>query len=242
MYGEITMAQILSIVNSAPVWILSGLLVFSVLLQSTLFVRLSFKEASRINFPHKKLKTAIYNGAVTAIGPAFAGVAVMISMMAVFGTPLTWQRLSIIGAPQTELTAANIGAQALGMELGGVGFNLYGLSLALLIMAVNGTGWLLFCTIATPKLETLRIKLSGGDMAWLTLLSVGATIGLFANFSGQRVLMGTDHLTGVVFAFLTQFLLDKFVASKLIWLRGYVITIALLVGIVAAALMGNTVT
>lgn len=235
---EMTMAEILSVVNSAPFWILCGLLVGVVVVQSALFVRLSFREADKIGYPKPKLKTAMVNGAVTAVGPALAGVAVMIGMMAVVGSPITWQRLSIIGAPQTELTAAQIGAGAMGQTLGEPGFTLMGVALAFLVMAVNGSGWLLFCTVATPSLGTLRQKLSGGDTAWLALLSVGATLGLFSNLAGGRVLMGADHFTGVVVAFATQFLIDKYIAPKAAWIKGYAITFALAMGIIAAAIVG----
>jgi hypothetical protein len=204
-----------------------------------LFVRLSFKEADVIGYPRKKLKTAILNGAVTAIGPALASVAIMISIMAVLGGPITWQRLAIIGAPQTELTAATIGAQALGFDmLGGAGFTLQGVAIALLIMTINGCGWLIMVTIFTPKLDTLRIKLSGGDMTWLMLLSAAASIGLFGNFSAIRLVMGTDHMVGVITAFATQFIIDRYFAPKYEWIKGYAITIALIIGITCAAIVG----
>ena len=232
---EISMAEILQILNSQFMWVICGTMVVWVVIQSVLFVRLSYKEAANIGFPHHKLNTALKDGAVTAIGPAMAGFAVMVSMMALIGGPITWQRLSIIGAPQTELTAATIGANALGLELGGAGFNFQGVAMAFLIMAVNGCGWLIVCSIFTPQLDTLRVKLSGGDVAWLGLLGAAASIGLFGNFSVIRVMMGIDHMIAVVVAFATQFFIDKSVAPKQPWIKGYAITIALVAGIVMAA-------
>jgi len=234
------MSEILAIVNAPIFWVLCGLLVFWVLIQATLFIRLSFKEADLIGYPRQKLKTAIINGAVTAVGPALASVAVMISVISVLGGPISWHRLSVIGAPQTDLAAATIGAQALGFEtLGGAGgFNLEGVAIALLIMTINGCGWLLVTTIFTSKLDTLRVKLSGGDMTWLMLLSAAASIGLFGNFAAIRVVMGTDHMVGVATAFATQFIIDKYVAPQMPAIKGYAISIALVVGIFCAAMVG----
>jgi len=235
------MSEILAIVNAPIFWVLCGLLVFWVLIQATLFIRLSFKEADLIGYPRQKLKTAIINGAVTAIGPALASVAVMISVIAILGGPISWHRLSVIGAPQTDLAAATVGAQALGFEtLGGVGglFSLEGVAIALLIMTINGCGWLLVTTIFTSKLDTLRVKLSGGDMTWLMLLSAAASIGLFGNFAAIRVVMGTDHMVGVAAAFATQFIIDRFVAPQAPAIRGYAMSIALVVGIFCAAMVG----
>jgi hypothetical protein len=168
----------------------------------------------------------------------------MISVISVLGGPISWHRLSVIGAPQTDLAAATIGAQALGFEvLGGVGglFSLEGVAIALLIMTINGCGWLLVTTIFTSKLDTLRVKLSGGDMTWLMLLSAAASIGLFGNFAAIRVTMGTDHMVGVMAAFATQFIIDKFLAPSLPAIKGYAISIALVIGIFCAAMIGPPV-
>ena len=229
--------KILEISNSWPLWALCGILVTWVVVQAGLYVRLCRKEADHIGYPQKKLNTAIVNGMVTAIGPGLAGVVVMISMMAVIGGPITWQRLSIIGAAQTELTAANIAAQAMGTELGASGFTVETLALCFLVMAVNGCGWLLMTTLCTPHMEKVRTKLSGGDMAWLGLLSAGATIGLFANFASQNMIRARGPMVVVVVGFLAQFMIEKFIAPKAPWIKGYAIAFALVFGMVVGQMV-----
>ncbi len=232
--APMTMTEILAISNAWPLWVLCAILVVWVTIQAYLFVRLCYKEARRIKYPEENLGKAIRVGMVTAIGPAIAGVVVMISMMAVIGGPITWQRLSIIGAAQTELTAANIAAQAMGTELGGGGFTVTTLALCFLVMAINGCGWLAMTAIATPSMETVRHKLSGGDVAWLGLLSAGATIGLFANFAGGGIVAGGGRLAAVIGGFCTQLVIDHVIAPKAPWIKGYAIAIALIVGIIIA--------
>lgn len=229
--------QILQISNAWPLWLLCGVLVVWVAIQSILFIRLCRKEADHLGYPKSKLNTAIMNGMVTAIGPGLAGVVVMISMMAVIGGPITWQRLSIIGAAQTELTTAKIAASALGTELGAPTFTVMALALCFLVMAINGCGWLLSTTIFTPHMETVRHKLSGGDVAWLGLLSAGATIGLFSNFAAQSLVFGGGRMAAVLVGFGTQFFIEKFIAPKAPWIKGYAIAIALVVGMIAGQLV-----
>lgn len=229
----------LAVMNSWPFWIVGGLLVVWVLIQATLYVRLSFKEAEKIGFPKQKLKTALGNGAFVAIGPSMASVAVLIALMAVLGGPVAWHRDAVIGAPQTDLAAATMGAEAMGYPtLGGDNFSLQGAANAMLIMAINGCGWLLIITIFTPHLEKMRIKLSGGDTVWLMLLSTGATLGVFGNFAANQLAQGGDRLAGVVVAFLVQYLLDRFVADRWKWSKSYIIGVSLAVGLTAAAFVG----
>ena len=222
------MTEILKISNSWPLWALCGILVVWVAIQSVLYVKLCRKEADHLNYPQKKLNTAIVNGMVAAVGPGLAGVVVMISMMAVIGGPITWQRLSIIGAAQTELTAAKIASQAMGVDtLGGPGFTLETLALCFFVMAFNGCGWLLMTAVCTSRMETVRMKLSGGDTLWLGLLSAGATIGLFANFAAQSLIRGKGPMTAVLVGFGVQFFIDKVVAPMAPWIKGYSIAISL---------------
>ena len=233
--GQLT----LEVMNTWPFWVVGGLLVVWVLFQALLYVRLSFKEAEKIGFPKEKLKTAIGNGAFVAIGPSMASVAVLIALMAVLGGPIAWHRDAVIGAPQTDLAAATMGAEAMGFDgLGGPDFTLQGAANAILIMAINGCGWLIIITIFTPHLDKMRVKLAGGDTVWLMLLSTGATLGVFGNFAANQMAQATDRLVGVVVAFTVQFLLDKFVADRYKWTKSYIIGVSLALGLTAAAIVG----
>ena len=229
-----SMTEILQISNSWPLWIICAALVCWVLVQALLFLKLCRKEANYIGYPQKNLNKAIVNGMITAIGPSLAGVVVMISMMAVIGGPITWARLSMIGAAQTQLTAASIAAQAIGTDLGAEGFTLTTLAMCFLIMTINGCGWMLVTTIFTPSMEKVRLKLSGGDAAWLGLLSAGATIGLFTNFAGQNLIAGSGPMTATVVGFGTQLIIERFIAPKFKWIKGYAIAIALVFSLIIA--------
>lgn len=225
-------SELIAIANSWQLWVLCGILVVIVVIQAFMFIRQSKKEAIAIGFDSKRLNKAVGNGMVTAIGPGLAGIVVMISMMAVMGGPITWQRLSIIGAAQTELSVAKIGADAMGVTFGGPDFGMSALTLGFLLMGINGCGWLLMTTLCTGSMETVRTKLSGGNPAWLGLLSAGATSALFSHFSAQQIIKGAGPAAACISGFAVQFLIDRLIAPKAPWIKGYAITFALIIGMI----------
>lgn len=231
--------DLMAIANSWQLWIACGLLVGLVLIQSVLYIRLCYKEADAIGFPKKKLSSAVRTGAITAIGPALAGVVVMVSMMTAVGGPITWQRLSIIGAAQTELAVANMATNAMGVPFG-PDMGMAALTLAFLLMAINGCGWLLMVFLTCSSMEKVRYKLAGGDEKWLPLLSSGATIGMFANLTAQRILGGTGALAAVVVGYVAQYVLDNFVAPKASWVKSYSLSISLILGMIVGAVVQPT--
>lgn len=232
------MVETLKIANSLPMWLACSLVVIVELIQAALFIRAARKEADCIGFPKAKLNGAIKDGAVTAIGPALAGLVVMVSMMAVIGGPITWSRLSVIGAAQTELTVADVAASAMGTSMGAADYGVKALTLCALLMGLNGCGWMLTTTIFTPNMETVRHKISGGDMKWLALLTAGSTLGLFSHLCSAQVVKNVSGgATAALVAFATQFIIDNWIAKKAKWIKSYAITIALILGVVVAALV-----
>ena len=162
---------VLHAANDKVVWIIAIAIVVIVLVQSLLYIRLAFSTAGRIGFPREKCRKGLRAGMISAIGPSIAVFIVMVGMMSVVGSPITWLRLSIIGAAPTELTAATVGAEALGVKFGSADYDLMALATSWWTMAINGTGWLLVTALFTHKLEDVREKIGGGDSRWLAVVS-----------------------------------------------------------------------
>lgn len=231
------MADLLKIANSWQMWVICGSIVAMVLAQALLFVRLCRREAITINYPVKNLNRAIYNGAITAIGPALAGIVIMISMMALVGSPITWQRLSVIGSAQSELMVADIAASVMGVTLGGHDYTMSAMTLCYLLLAIAGNGWLLVTTIFTGSMEKVRTKLAGGDAVWLGLFSASASIGLISYMCARNLTAGLGAAVATIAGFLVQFCIDKFIAPKWGWIKGYSMAFAIVIGICAAYLV-----
>ena len=169
-------------ISNLPIfWLLAGFTVFISALQTFLYIREAKKATKVCNVDPEIPKKAFKIGLISAIGPALGVFIIMVGLMSVIGGPMSWLRLSIIGAAPTELTAATYGAQACGLEgLSDPGYNIQVLAVSWFAMALNGAGWLLFTGFATPGLEKIREKMSGGDMKWLAAMSTACSIGIFA--------------------------------------------------------------
>ena len=164
----------------------------------------------------------------------------MVGLMSAIGGPIAWLRLSIIGAAATELSAATMGATAAGVELGGEGYTLSVLAVSWFAMALNGAGWLVFTGVATPGLEKLRDKMSGGDMGWLAVMSAACSIGIFGYLNANSMVKAGSLAVGPTIAILSGALsmmaIGRFVVPKHPKLAEYSLGIAMIVGIACAIL------
>ena len=236
-------------ISNLPIfWLLAGFTVFISALQTFLYIREAKKATKVCNVDPEIPKKAFKIGLISAIGPALGVFIIMVGLMSVIGGPMSWLRLSIIGAAPTELTAATYGAQACGLEKGlsDPGYNIEVLAVSWFAMALNGAGWLLFTGVATPGLEKIRDKMSGGDIKWLAVMSASCSIGIFAYLVANLIIGkgGLSNLNignayacfgGAIF----MILLGKFVVPKVPKLAEYSLGIAMILGIAVAILFGK---
>lgn len=231
----------LAISNLPIFWVLAGVTVVVSALQALLFVRQANKATKECNIDPSIPKKAFRIGLISAIGPACGVFIVMVGLMAAIGGPMAWLRLSIIGAAATELSAATMGATACGVTLGGEGYTLTVLAVSWFAMALNGAGWLVFTGVATPGLEKLRDKMSGGDMGWLAAMSAACSMGIFGYLNAnQMITSGPAINPGPTVAVLTgavsMMLIGKLLVPKYPKLAEYSLGIAMIVGIACGIL------
>ena len=231
----------LTISNLPIFWILAGFTVIVSAVQTILYVRQANKATKVCNLDPQLPRQAFKIGLISAIGPACGVFIVMVGLMSAIGGPMAWLRLSIIGAAATELSAATMGATAAGVTLGGDGYTLTVLAVSWFAMALNGAGWLVFTGVATPALEKLRDKMSGGDMGWLAFMSAACSIGIFGYLNAnQMVSAGPSIAVGPTVAVLTGALsmmgIDHFIVPKHPKLAEYSLGIAMVIGIACAIL------
>lgn len=230
-------SEVQSVSNLPIIWVLCAATVLISVLQTTLYVRKCLSISKKSQLDPSLSRQAFRIGMISAIGPALGVFIVMVGLMASIGGPMAWLRLSIIGAAPTELSAARIGAEAYGVELGSDKYTLTALAVSWFTMALNGAGWLLFTGIATPSLEILRNKVSGGDAKWLVILSGACSLGIFGYLNSGDILKGWGNRTAVIVGALAMILLVKTVCKKFPKLMEYSLGIAMLIGIAAAILV-----
>lgn len=225
-------------VSNLPIfWVLASFTVIISAVQAALFIRQANKATKACNLDPQLPKKAMKIGLISAIGPACGVFIVMVGLMASIGGPMSWLRLSIIGAAATELAAATNGATAAGVTLGGEGYTLTILAVSWFAMALNGAGWLIVTGVATPALEKLRDKLSGGDMSWLGYMSAACSIGIFGYLNANSMVVGGSVAIGITIVVLagaiSMILIDKLLVTKIPRLAEYSLGIAMIIGIAA---------
>ncbi len=226
--------QVQQVSNSPILWLLCGITVFIAALQAALYIRQSNAMTKKSGINPSIPKEAFRIGMISAIGPALGVFIVMVGLMASIGGPMAWLRLSIIGAAATELSAANIGAEACGVTLGSEQYTLICLAVSWFTMALNGAGWLLFTGVATPSLEKLRNRVSGGDMKWLVVLSAACSLGIFGYLYAGELLKGMGNTIAVLVGAISMVAVVKTICKKYPKLMEYSLGIAMIIGMAFA--------
>lgn len=178
-----------TVMNSPGMWIASSIMVIVVFTQSLIYLRSAFKMAEKMEMPRERCVAGMRSAMITAIGPAFAPVIVLLALIAVLGAPTAWMRLNDVGAARTELAMVTLSAKVIGVDPQSAAFNLKAYTYSLWGMALNNVGWMLVALLFTHRMGTMVTKLNQKyDPKWIKYLMSGASIGLFAFLlSGQLV-------------------------------------------------------
>ena len=170
-------------------WIASSIMVIVVFTQSLIYLRSAFKMAEKLEMSRERCVAGMRSAMITAIGPAFAPVIVLLALIAVLGAPTAWMRLNDVGAARTELAMVTLSAKVIGVDPQSAAFNLKAYTYSLWGMALNNVGWMLVALLFTHRMGTMVTKLNQKyDPKWIKYLMSGASIGLFAFLlSGQLV-------------------------------------------------------
>ncbi len=174
------MDDYLTAANDPILWFFTIPTIAMVVLQAVLFVKYSYKASPLVKLNRNECKTAFKIGCVSAIGPAFGVVTVMLGMIAILGTPITWQRLSMVGNAQQEMMMATIGAQVYGTEIGAKAYGIEQFIGSVWMQTLHGCNWMIAVILVLHKMEDVRTKLSKHDINLLPIIGSAALAGVIA--------------------------------------------------------------
>lgn len=203
MVPKYTGDNFMEVANSGLMWLGAAVVLIAVCAEAIIFTRKARKAAPLVGLTKEEADQAFRVGMTSAIGPALGVFFVMVGLMGVIGSPLSWMRLSIIGAAPTELAAATMAAKAQGTTLGAPGYDLINYANATWVMALNGGAWIFFSGAFSDKLDIIQEKISKGDPRRIQILSVTAIIGAFAYMFMNEIFKAIRDLkdpTGIVVA------------------------------------------
>ena len=248
--------EILSKLNSAPVYLICGGIIAFVAVVCVIFLVRAYRAGIAIGMDRTKMKRAITSSATFSFLPSVGILLGVIALSGSLGTPWPWLRLSVIGALHYETQVAEAAAEQVGMpklsiaEMTPSAFATIALLMSLCIM------WGMVLSIFLNKRYTK--KLSGGsksggagfgDMAmtamFIGLVSayIGSYIGGFVSGNGSFAFAG-DWMPLVVVAVscLTMAVFMYFSEKKgHAWLDSFSIAGSMIVGMAAAVVVGMLV-
>lgn len=231
------MGDILQIANSAPFWIFASIIVGIVVFQAFIFLWIAKKSAPDAGMSQNDVTTAIRAGFISSIGPSFGIVIVLVSLIALIGSPITLMRIGIIGSAATESSAAAIGASSSGTELGASEFPIEALSAVIWTMFLGGMGWLLFTMIFTKSMGNVQDKIQKRNPKIMASVSLAAMLGAFAYLANEQMVTSLNHAIAGILALISMISMMILADRKDIgWLKEWALGFALVIGMAAGYL------
>ena len=242
----------IELLNSAPLYLICGIIILFVMLMSILFMIRAWKAGIAIGMDRAALRKTIISSATFTLVPSISILIGVITLSGSLGVPLPWLRLSVIGALHYELSVADIAARAVGLtSLNATEMTAEAFTTIALVMSA-GIIWGMVLTIFLNKRYTSKLQKKPSDAGQpkkkgKSLGDVAMTamfIGLVAAYVGSYV--GTFTSTGnfmplVVLAVsaLAMALFTYFIEKKhMAWLESFSIAGSMLVAMAAAVLVG----
>jgi len=171
-------------VNHPILYVLAGIAIAIVILQSVVFFKKAYKRAIELGVKEEKIKEIVKSSIIFTIAPAIAVGIGVITLAPTLGIPLPWLRLSVVGAITYEVSAADAAVEAVGTTLGGTLTAQQFTTIAWTMTAGIITGLILvpiFCKKTVHGLSSSGIK----DKAWAEHLSNALFFGFIAIFVGK---------------------------------------------------------
>lgn len=172
-------------VNSPVLFLLAGIIVLIVLVQSVYFLIKAWRHGVAIGMDKKKLKKIAATAAVFTIAPAVAIVISVITLSKDLGLPLPWLRLSVVGSLSYETIAATNAESAMGLVFGQVSHmtaTQYVTVAAVMTVSIMVGIWLV--PLIGKKIESGLISIENRDKKWGEIFSASMFIGMISAFVG----------------------------------------------------------
>ncbi len=248
--------DILAMLNSTPMYLICGGIIGFVALVCVLFMVRAYRAGLRIGMDPAKMKRVIVFSATFTVLPSVGILLGVIALSGSLGTPWPWLRLSVIGALHYETQVAQAAAEQVGMstlsaaEMTPGNFTTIALLMSICIM------WGMVLNVFFNRSYVKRLgggkEKSGasgggfGDQAmsamFIGLVSayLGSYIGSFVSGNGLFTFSGS--ITPIVVAAVSAAVMAVFLffseKKGYAWLDGFSVAGSMIVGMLAAVLIG----
>lgn len=247
--------QILSLLNSAPLYLICGGIIAFVAVICIIFLIRAYKAGLKIGIDKQKMKTVITSSATFSVLPSVGILLGVIALSGSLGLPWPWLRLSVIGALHYETQVAQGAAEQVGINLSASEMTVEAFATIALLMSIC-IMWGMILSVFfnkkyTTKLKAQTNKKEGKGSGFADKAMTAMFIGLVSAYIGSYI--GTFVSDGKLFAFKGDWiaLVVVFVSGlsmagfiwlaekkKATWVENFSIAGSMLLGMVAAVLVG----
>jgi len=226
------MKDYLELANSGILYLLAGIMIVFVLVQSGLFLKIAWKRGLEIGLTREKMIQTVKTSAVFAIVPSLPIVISLIAMTPVLGTPFSWMRLSIVGSNSYELIAADIGATSMGIEgLGSSGYTSVVFANSMWVMSIGIIWGLLTCVLFLKKYQNKMATVRAKDSRWSEIMINALFFGMLSVFLGKPITSGGMELAVLLSSGLMMILLTMIAKQlKQNWLNDFALSLSMIAG------------
>ena len=183
-------------VNHPILFVLVGVIILAVLLQSVFFLVRAWKRAKAIGMKREVLKKTIVSSAVFTIAPAIAILVGVISLSKCLGIALPWLRLSVIGSLSYETVAAGAALKALGLGTDVTLTNASDYVTVAFVMTFGILIGLILVPLLTKKIQSGMIRMETKDKHWGEIFNNAMFLGMISAFLGYVFCDVTNLFSG----------------------------------------------
>jgi hypothetical protein len=230
--------EVSKLANSTVLWITTIIAVSLVIIQAVIFFIKSLKASRKMGISKEKVNSAIKTGFISSIGPSVVAASGFLTLLVVVGTATALHREVFIGNIAYELMGVGFAAQAHGVELTVQNLTPKIFVTALWLMAFGCIGYLLVPLLFVNQLEKIRVKMAGGKIELISVISSAAMLGAFAYFNSSYIVAMNKNTIAMVIGFAAMIgLLLIYKKTKRNWINEWSLAIAMFVGMIVTALL-----
>ncbi len=197
--------------NHPILFVLVGIIIAVVLMQSVYFLIKSVRRAKEIKMDKNLIKKTIITASIFTVAPAVAIVITVAALSQSLGIALPWLRLSVVGSLSYEAIAAANAASGMGTTLselvGKITASQYVTIAIVMTVSIMVGIWLV--PVIAKKYQKGLVKFEEKDKKWSDILQNSLFIGMISAFvgyvfcdvnrlwsEGARFVSTKDNITG----------------------------------------------
>lgn len=227
--------------NHPSLYIMAGLIILFVILQSLFFLNKAWKQALKKGISSQALKKVVQSTALFALAPSFAILLGLITLSKFLGLPLPWLRLSVLGALTYELPAAGAAAKVMNIPINRTVSEAATYSAIAWVMTLGILSGIIVILFFEKKMQNKLIVLKNKDEKWSQLFMDSLFMGMIAAFLGMIFSDLDSGILGMIpiFVLLFSSMLMIFIGIlikklKMNFLKNYAMPISMLGGMLIA--------